>query len=370
MHARASRKAGVTGQTWAGRATAWRMGLAALGAAGWLLAAGCGEALPPKPVQEADPDEPAEIPARPVTGKKVLVVHSYHTEYPWVAAITRGIEKGLDGTGVGLDFFYMDTKRKTEEAWKVRAGELALRKVSEDKPDLVIAVDDNAQQYFAMKYVGAALPVVFCGVNEDPSKYGFPASNITGIIERPHFVSTLKYLARLRPVKKVAVLSDDSETSAGALRFMKEDFTDVEVAEFKMVRDFAAWKEAVLRYNDTVDAFGVYMYHTIKDGVDPQSMEPKTVMRWTAENAKVPTFGFFEFGVEDGLLIGVVESGLEYGEKAAAYALEMLRGTPIASLPVIKAHVGLRMVNRETAERLNLTLGDEVTRGARLVPEN
>jgi ABC-type uncharacterized transport system substrate-binding protein len=201
---------------------------------------------------------------------------------------------------------------------------------------------------------------VFCGVNADPSKYGYPASNVTGIIERPHFKETLEYLNGYKPVGKVAVLSSDDPTSVGALHFMKDLFVDEEMASFDLVGSFSDWKSKVLEYNGTVDAFCVYMYHTLKDEGETISMEPKDVMRWTAENSKVPTLGFFEFGVEDGLLMGVVESGEEHGERAAEYAVRILSGTPVKDLPVTKAERGLKMINRDTAERLGYSFNKEM----------
>ena len=334
-----------------------------------LLVAGCSERIPEKVVAEPDHSDHTATAPQSTQGAKVLLVHSYHPEYPWVDAISRGVIDTLEGTGVSVEIFYMDTKRKTDEAWKARAGELAQRKLQEHQPDIVITVDDNAQQYFAKRYVDGEIPFVFCGVNADPSKYGYPASNVTGVIERAHFKGTLQYVQHVRPIKKIAMLSSDDPTSVGALNFMKQDFVDAEVVEWNLVSDFDEWKEAVSRYNDTVDAFGVYMYHTIKEKGNPTSLDPKTVMEWTAQHATVPTLGFFEFGIEDGLLMGVVESGFEHGEKAAKYALEILKGTPITSLPVTKANVGMKMMNSDTAGRFGIEIMDDLLDGARIVPE-
>ena len=80
---------------------------------------------------------------------KVLVVHSYHHEYEWVAEISGGINEVLKDKNVELEYYYMDTKRKTDEAWKEESGRAALEKVTAWQPNVVIAVDDNAQLYFA-----------------------------------------------------------------------------------------------------------------------------------------------------------------------------------------------------------------------------
>jgi len=342
------------------------LGLAIIGCCG------CGGKLPAKSVASggsAGDVEPGLFQKKlPIAGKKILLVQSYHAEYPWVASITAGVKAGLEGSGVELEIFYMDTKRRTDEAWKIQAGKQAERKVADFKPDLIITADDNAQQYFAMKYVDGKIPIVFTGVNADPSKYGYPAKNITGIIERPNFQATLEYLRQFTPAKKVAILSNDDETSRGAFNFMKQMPVPLKVTEYKRVRTFEEWRQAVKKYNSTVDAFGIYTYHTLRQQGKTESMDPKTVMRWTRENTRIPTFGFFDFGIGDGLLCGVVESGFEYGEKAADYAREILQGTPISSLPVIQANTGERMINRDAAKKLGITLTPGMMEGAKLTP--
>jgi ABC-type uncharacterized transport system substrate-binding protein len=65
----------------------------------------------------------------------------------------------------------------------------------------------------------------------------------------------------------------------------------------------------------------------------------------------------------------VVESGEEHGTTAARYALEILKGTPLRSLPIIKAHDGLKMINRETANRLGIALTDGDTKDVQIVPD-
>lgn len=321
------------------------------------LLAGCAEKIPPR-VRHTPTKAPMEsLEPRPIKGKKILLVHSYHREYAWVAAITEGVEFSLNGTGVELEVFYMDTKRKTDEAWKIHAGELACKKVEEYKPDVIIAADDNAQQYFAVKYIDKSIPIVFTGVDADPSKYGYPASNITGVIERSHFIESIAFAGTLRPIKRIAVLSCDDETSRGTFSFMKQEPVDVEVVEWKLAKNFDDWKRAVKQYNKTVDAIVIRSYQALKNKGYGR-VDPKEVATWTIQNAAVPTIAFHDFDIKDGILLGVVKSGMEYGRKPAEYALEILRGTPINSLPIIKADIGQKMINKTTADRLGIKLTD------------
>ena len=89
-----------------------------------ILSMGCSEKLPDKVRSVTEEPVLEEEQTQPIIGKKILLVHSYHAEYPWVDSITKGVQATLEGTGVDLDIFYMDTKRKTEEAWKFDPGNL------------------------------------------------------------------------------------------------------------------------------------------------------------------------------------------------------------------------------------------------------
>ncbi|MBP7933809.1 MAG: hypothetical protein KA354_04090 [Phycisphaerae bacterium] len=80
------------------------------------LAAGCRDELPTKP-RTADAAEAAtNQPAKPtagqenIDGRRVLLVHSCHPEYPWVDSVTQGVKAAMQGTRLALEVLYMDTK--------------------------------------------------------------------------------------------------------------------------------------------------------------------------------------------------------------------------------------------------------------------
>ncbi len=339
------------------------------------MSTGCRNELPPKP-QAGPHSEPAVVQPpssgsqqKDIKGRRVLLVHSYHPEYPWVDTLTQGAKATIEGTGLEMDIFYMDTKRHTDEAWKIEAGKRAKTKVDEYHPDVVLAFDDDAQQYFAKAYVNTALPIVFSGVDADPSKYGYPAANVTGVIERPHFKESLALAQQIRPIKRIAILSCNDSTSVVALGFMKQEQLDVEVAEWLMVGDFDEWKQAVNRFNSSVDALVIRSYQAVKKPGTQDNVDPKEVAAWTSRNATIPTIAFHDFEIKDGLLVGMVKSGQEYGGQAMEYAIQILKGTPPSTLPITKTKKGIPMINRTTASRLGITLTDEVTKDVTVVSE-
>jgi basic membrane lipoprotein Med (substrate-binding protein (PBP1-ABC) superfamily) len=117
------------------------------------------------------------------TNGKVLVVRSYHADYDWCAGIGSAIAETLSAADIEYKTFYMDTKRKSTNDWKVESGQLADQELKAYQADVVITVDDNAQEFFAKAHAGDPnVSVVFCGVNADIEKYDFPAANVTGIL--------------------------------------------------------------------------------------------------------------------------------------------------------------------------------------------
>ena len=300
------------------------------------------------------------------SGKKILLIHSYHAEYPWVAAITAGVRKALAGKNIMLNIFYMDTKRNPADAWKIKAGEQAQKVIAEWKPDAVIAADDDAQIFVTQRYANKRPWFVFCGVNGDPADYNLPASNVTGIIERPFFAESITYLLQVvknsREVKEIAVIGDRGQTSLGALSFMRAEAgkTGLAILGYHLIDTFSGWQQRVREYNVKAEALCIYTYHTIQKPDAAQSMDPQEVLKWTADNCTVPTVGFFDFAIEGGLLCGVVESGEEHGYEAACMTLDLLNGMDIKSMPVKRAQKGLKMINLKTAAALDINVPKEV----------
>ena len=301
--------------------------------------------------------------------EKVLLIFSYHPEHPWVVEETRGAEDILEERGVETEKFYLDTKRNTSAEWKEEVAEEAVRKIDDFKPDLVIVFDDNACELVAKEYIGESLPFVFCGMNGEPEDYGFPAQNITGVIERHHLEETIELLRRLVPdVEKLAIMSDDSPTSQAFITSVKNIIPPIEISEFYTTNDFDAWKAKVKGLQTKVDAIGIYVYHTIKEKSGEESLPPEDVLGWTLENSKLPDFTFSDFTVRDGVLCGVTVSGYEQGMTAAEIAIRILNGEKPADIPIECPEKGTPMINRIRAEELNIEIPADVLEAVEILP--
>ncbi|MEN8178559.1 MAG: ABC transporter substrate binding protein [Pseudomonadota bacterium] len=115
--------------------------------------------------------------------KKCLFISSYHQGYAWSDGVERGLRSVLEGK-CDLKQYDMDTKRHKGLEYKQAKGLEAKELIDSWQPDVVVTADDNAAKYvIQMHYKDTATPFVFCGINWTVKEYGFPYSNVTGMIE-------------------------------------------------------------------------------------------------------------------------------------------------------------------------------------------
>ena len=312
--------------------------------------------------------------------KKVMVLHSYHPEYVWVQDVNEGITRGLQEEhfephkNIKLEYFYMDTKRKTDEQWKLSVAAKAKTRITAFNPDVVIAVDDNAQKYVVSPMAKEGPPFVFLGVNADPISYGYinsldnPGGNVTGSIERERFEQTLSLLRKLVPdVKTLAILCDDGPTGVPVVERVKEKVASVgiEIVALKQTGSFDEWKQFVKAVQTEADALLVIVYHTLKDEAG-EPVHENDVLNWTVNNSRLPDIGFWSWAVEGGLLCSEAISGYQQGHYAATVASYVLMGQTAGEFPVGKPQRGEVCINAARAKMLGLQIPYDMARTATL----
>lgn len=301
--------------------------------------------------------EPTPVASAPAKDKaRILIVHSYSSDFEWTAGIQRGIERALSGADdIEWEVYFMDTKRRSSPEERKAAGELALAITEEWKPDVVLTTDDNAQGDFAKHLAGRQdVSVVFCGVNAEAEAYGFPASNVTGILQRPPVDRSVALLDEHVPGRRrLAMLADASPTADGAIAWIKKQSSAGRFKAWEQPKTFRAWKKAVRRLNKKADAVGFYTYHTVKDD-EGKPVPASEVIAWTMDNLKIPSFSLLTFAIDDGALIGYVESAYENGLKSGKWALDLARGKSIEDMPMTAAVKGQTMINLGTAAKFGI----------------
>ncbi len=310
--------------------------------------------------------------------KKVLVLHSYHEDYTWLKEVDKGILSGLaeerfdPNKNINLQYFYMDTKRKTSEKWKREISAKAIEKIKTWQPDLVIATDDNAQKYVVAKMKDSGTNFVFLGVNADPKAYKFidsmdnPGGKVTGSIERARFEQSIKLLKRLSPgARKIAIACDDGPTGASVVKriLSKASELDIEVVASRRIGNFSEWKNYISSVQDKADALLVVVYFTLKDNKG-NAVSGDEVLNWTINNSKLPDIGFWSWAVEGGLLASEAISGYQQGHYAATVGSYVLMGQSPGDFPVDKPQRGELCINMARAKMLGIDVPADLKRVA------
>ena len=292
-------------------------------------------------------------------GQKILMIDSYHEGYSWSDDIVAGVKKTASGYDVKV--VHMDTKRHGSEDAK-KASALKVKSVIDEwKPDVVIASDDNSSKYVVVPYLkGGKTPVVFCAINWDASEYGFPTSNVTGMLEVSLVPQIIDSMSKFAKGKRVGFLGADNETDRKEAESITKKFNVPLKSRF--VKTFDEWKSAYKEMQDQADMLLVINNSGISGWDDAAAK------KFTLETARIPSASSHDF-VAPFVLVTYAKLGTEQGEWAASTAISILKGKDLKEFPVTTNKRGQLYVNTAMAEKLGVKFPLEVIKTARVVKE-
>ena len=307
-------------------------------------------------------------PASAAEPYKVLVVMSYEEDFAWAADVRAGIESVL-ANRADLRFFYLETKKNFAGGAQKAAEAYAL--YQEFQPDGVITADDDAQAFFVVPYLKDKVktPVMFCGVNSEATQYGYPASNVSGILERYHLQETLTFARQLMPtLTTVGFITKESPTGDAFYQQIQQEAATypVKVGGFKAVQTLKEGLAAITEMQQTCDAVVLEALQGIPDENGTPMLEEEIFPALERAFGK-PTFALNTAPISSGTLCTVAKIGQEHGEVAANMLLQAMAGTPVADLPITVNKKGKRMLNVDTMKALGILPKPHVLTGVELV---
>jgi ABC-type uncharacterized transport system substrate-binding protein len=259
-----------------------------------------------------------------VFATKIMIVHSYDEGYSWTRDLTEGIKNVLKDEEIEWKIFHMDTRLKASEEWKIKAGRFALQKVQEFSPDVIVACDDNAQEYFAKEITD--VPVVFCGVNLEPSKYAYPRENIAGVRETLFTKEIVGMIKDFFPeIANIIFMGDRSETTLGIVEQLEEEEYKGIEKNILVFDTYSYWKETVKSIDGDNAAIVLLVNRALKDEKG-EAVASAEVTNWTVNNSDVPVFAIMNYAIEEGAICGVVNTGYGEGKQAGEIVKKILSG--------------------------------------------
>lgn len=302
---------------------------------------------------------------------RVLFIESYHSEYKWDQELSKGLE-GVLGDKVELFDFQMDTKRLPASEYAERA-ELAWKYYLAVKPDIVVLADDNAMLLLAERFLVTGIPVVYMGINSNPRKYAPLGKNITGVLERPLYKRTVKYLKELMYIGtgKVLILLDESTTSKAFKTAIFADGDSQEISgittDIELIPCMKDWRKTVLdARKNNYKAIVIGLYHRVFE--DGNYVDSEKILEWTSANSPVPVFAFWEMSVGKGKAVGgMVMNGEVQGKAAGKMVLDILGGTPVHSIKPVIPEQGRFIFSRTELDRWKIRLPRYMKEQGRIV---
>lgn len=303
-----------------------------------------------EPIKPESGAAPSGVKSTGASKKKVLLVNSYHSGYPWSDGIEAGVRNvfntkvdkngSLDNSQsqVELRVIRMDTKRNPSEDYMKQAALKAKALIESWKPDVVIASDDNASKYLIVPYFrDTSTPFVFCGINWSAAEYGFPCTNVTGMIEVFLVPQLLEVMRKYAKGNRTGFIDADNTTSRKVAVNYKTRF-GLDQKEY-FVKTFSEWKSAYRSLQNEVDMIIMSNYAGISDWDDAAAR------KFVLENTAIPTGAVIDLMAPYSLVTFAMVSE-EQGEWSAKTALEILSGKRPADIPLVtnkKARIFLNM---------------------------
>jgi ABC-type uncharacterized transport system substrate-binding protein len=284
------------------------------------------------------------------SASKCLYISSYHQGYTWSDGVEQGIRNKLDGH-CEIRQFNMDTKRnKNTDYIQIKAAAVK-RQIDDWQPDVVITSDDNAAKYVIQQfYKNAKTPFVFCGVNWTVKEYGFPYSNVTGMIEvaplKVMLSSAVKYS---NGAHQAVYIGADTLTEKKNLKHTLKASKKLGI-ELKgiLVSNMADWKQA---YEEAQQSgFIVLGNHS---GIN--DWQADKIEKFAIEKAKRLVVTNFDWMMPFSS-IGFTKIAKEQGEWAAQAAIEILNGTSPADIPFVANRQWDLWVNKQHLDNIGIKL--------------
>lgn len=188
-----------------------------------------------------------------------------------------------------------------------------------------------------------------------------PGADISGATSKTDLVTLLRALVAIKPVKTVGVLYSKGEK--GSEQQLAEIKQQAKAFGFKVAAENARNPKEALALGKQLSGETDALFLTESTSVALQASAIIT----SAQGNKCIVFSQIPGLVEQGALIGLEADLSEQGKLVAVHALQAMQGKKVHILPVREAKKVSLKISQGTAEKLSLTIPEEVASKAKLM---
>lgn len=273
---------------------------------------------------------------------RILFINSYHRGYSWSDGIEDGFRERLNASKkkIELSIEYLDSRRFSYGAQIEPLAQAMAAKYANYRPNLIV-VSDNAAFDFAIQHrarLFPGLPIVFCGYNNFRPDVIKDIPNITGVNEEIDIEGAVAMALKVHP--KTHTLAFVVSTGDASSKRIDEIAEQLVFPELRKRFQVVVLKDASveqIRQNlaslpsDTL----LFLSGQASDQGVGRALSPAENSSLITAVSPFPTYTFWDFHLNRGVIGGHIITGPEQGRKAAEMALHVLDGTPADSIPVV-----------------------------------
>jgi len=304
---------------------------------------------------------------------EVVIIHSYHQDYPWTSlqheGFTSALSSALPGYDINFSAEYLDTKRVRPSTDYLQTFLHYLQaKYRDVMPDLIYVTDDNAMNFVLAEgaWLFLATPVIFSGVNNLSLAETLDRQRITGVFERKRVETSIGLVQRIRPqTERIIFIGDGGPTdrAIGArIEEVSRRHAGVEIVHIGR-NTLRGLLEELLAAGP-----GVIIVTTI-GGVQDESghvLGLDEIMKVITDTGRMVLI------MEDaylfpGVLGGYVTTARLQGEMAAQLATRIVRGEAVSTIGSITESPGELVFDWNTLQRFDVRLGDDLLHEAKII---
>ncbi|MDD7643067.1 MAG: ABC transporter substrate binding protein [bacterium] len=312
----------------------------------------------------------AETVHETATAGRVLFLSSYSYAWDTVQLQIEGIKEGI-GSGIELDYEFMDTKRVDDEESNRLFTEGLSYRMSKVEPYDVLIVGDDAALQFAMEHekdLFAGIPVIFEGINSvELAREAARSPLVTGVMEILSFEKNIELARSFYPdAKKVVVILDDTVTGEANRKLFfaeQENYPELEFSEINSSKLTTEQLEAALT---SVSTDAILIYVVMNEDASGKHYTNRQSIELIARCAPVPAFRMVEGGIGEGALGGNVVSMRLSGKLAAQMANEIVNGRDPAEFDMIEDSPNVYCLDEAVMRRFGIDLS-LIPEGAQVV---
>ncbi|CAH0529782.1 ABC transporter substrate-binding protein [Vibrio hippocampi] len=291
--------------------------------------------------------------------QRCLIIASYHDEFPGQQLKVQPALEELNGH-CEVKKFDMDSKRNPDPQF-IKAKALEAKALIEQwKPDVVIAIEDNASKYLVQPYYkNAPIPFVFAGVDWTVEAYGYPYENVTGIIEIVPVRQLIRQLNRIDPKYKKGLFIRPNRLSADKQYERINDIFEHEgiTIDDGVVDNYQEF-EAKFLEAQSYD----FIYFTNNAGIE--GWDDHAAIEFISKHSTRLIFSTSDWMVPFSML-SFSQVIQEQGQYSAKIAVEILNGAKPSDFPIISNRQWDLYVNEELLSKVDVEIPSDLLRKAK-----